>query len=117
MDRDPICIQLIIPAPTGADVVRLTAPLRHGEVATIEEISVNSEQHDDVVVSAGLYDGNNYIWLQTIVCTASDRWFNFDLHFTQLTDYQIAIRFSGHDAGDTLRANIVGYIREPYTTP
>lgn len=117
MDRDPLCIQLIIPAPTNAAQIRLTAPWRHGEVATIEEISVLNAQHDGGVVTAGIYDGNSYIWLQDIVLAAANRWYNFDLHFTQLTDYQIAIRFTGHDPGDTLRANIIGYIRAPYSTP
>lgn len=117
MDRDPLCIQLVRGPADNTEFILHTAPWKHGEVATIEEISVYNDTRADGVIDVGLYDGNSHIWLQTLIIGAHSRWHNFELTFTMLTDYQIAIRFNGHAAGDILRANIVGYIRAPYTTP
>jgi hypothetical protein len=116
-DRDPITIRMqgeVI----GTSLTLHTEPVRRGEVWTVDQVAVSTDNTEGCYATLYVDDGNRLTAVETITLTAADLWWAFEaLPVTLLSDYRLAIEFAGLSAGDVVRANVHAYTRAPYTSP
>ena len=116
--RDPYLIPFDRTVVDETEIDFITEPwARPGEVRFIERVSARNEHRNETRVDIGLRHGGTNFWFRTLILTVHDQWYSFRFAVTALTAYRTILRFTGISLGDRLRANINGYILEPFEQP
>ena len=117
MDRDPIIYRMQDVAVADTLWLR-TPPVKREQVWTLEQVSVATDNEDGCYVDLYLDDGSRLTALESLTITLLDSWYPFTaVPVTLLSGYRIACRFRFVQAAPRGYMNVVGYVREPYTSP
>ncbi len=110
--KKPYEASIVIKASSASDVDLMTELLPPNSLFCLQRVAVTDDTTDTKTASIGIVQGSNPTWLETLTLTSKALWYALKEPIWFKATKRVIIRFHSPTSGDTLRANVFGYIEE-----